>query len=270
MGWFGTLLLAKPTTATLPTQPGVREAFGSSFATPGPWGNKLGLYDLGQGWQRMGVAPFCTERLRLSAGVDGLVAATAAPALAAYVSNSDCAQLEGRTATGLSFSLHLPNTNEPCGYEHVEGRPEPVDTHLAVDTLRTWAVEAGRTPPTEATTALLTWDDEGFPVMEDAVLGLFAGLGFTPEAEILPVINPDDPAFGDFERVVRMADVRASGEQYMASRGWPLEDDLKATPEDLDYLRFRDLLWSSVYGGGATRDELVAQYEQLTARWKKQ
>ncbi|MEU4777189.1 hypothetical protein [Micromonospora sp. NPDC023633] len=57
MGWFGTLLLARPTTATLPSQPGVREAFGSSFATPTFWGNnKLGLYDLGQGWQRVGVS----------------------------------------------------------------------------------------------------------------------------------------------------------------------------------------------------------------------
>ncbi|WP_223874056.1 hypothetical protein [Salinispora vitiensis] len=41
------------------------------------------------------------------------------------------------------------------------------------------------------------------------------------------------------------------------------------TPRDLDYLRLRDRLWSSVYGGGATRDELVAHYQQLAARWKQ-
>ncbi|MEV1145561.1 hypothetical protein [Micromonospora sp. NPDC049799] len=271
MGWFGTLLLAKPKTATLPAQPGVREAFGSSFATPTPWGNnKVGLYDLGQGWQRVGVVPFYTERLRLSAGVDDLVAATAAPVLAAYVSNSACAHLEGRTPAGLSLSLHLPNADEPCGFQHVEGRPERVDPHLAVEALRTWAVEAGRTSSTEVIASILMSGEDDLPVMQDAVLTLFAGLGFASASEILPVIDPDDPAFGDYEPVVRMADVRASGEQYMASRGWPVEDDLKATPKDLDYLRFRDLLWGSIYGGGVTRDKLVAHYQQLAARWKKQ
>ncbi|MEU4771601.1 hypothetical protein [Micromonospora sp. NPDC023644] len=269
MGWFGTLLLARPTTATLASQPGVREAFGSCFATPTPWGNKLGLYDLGQGWQRVGVTPFRTERLRLSAGVEGLAAVTAAPALAAYVSNSACAHLECRTPAGRSFSLHLPDTDEPCGYRHPEGRPGRVDPDVAVEALRGWAVEAGRTPSTDAVAAVVTGREGDLPVMQDAVLMLFAGLGFTSEAEIPPVVNPDDPAFGNYELVVRMADVRAAGEQYMASRGWPLDDDQKATPQDLDYLRFRDLLWSSVYGGGATRDELVAQYRQLAVRWKK-
>lgn len=269
MGWFGTLLLARPTTGTLPSQPGVRAAFGSFFATPGSWGNKLGLSDLGQGWQRVGVGPFGTERLRLAAGVDNLVVATAAPALAAYVSNSDCAHLEGRTSAGHSLSLHLPNTAEPCGYRHVEGGPGQVEPDFAVDALRTWALEAGRTPSTEAITAIVTSGEDDLPVREDAVLMLFAALGFTPEAEIPPVIRPDDRAFGDYELVARKAEVRVAREQYMASRGWPLEDDLKATPRDLDYLRFRDLLWSSVYGGGATRDELVARYQQLAARWKQ-
>ncbi|MFG2167906.1 hypothetical protein [Micromonospora chersina] len=270
MGWFGTLLLAKPTTATLPSQPRVRETFGSYFATPGPLGNKVGLYDLGQGWQRVGVIPFATEQLRLSAGVDDLVAATAAPALAAYVSNSACAHLEGRTPAGHNFSLHLPNTEEPCGFEHVEGMPGRVDPDLGVDGLRTWAVEASRTPSTEALAAIITSDEDDLPVMQDVVLALFAALGFTSGTEILPVIDPDDPAFDDYQRVIRMADIRAAREKYMASRGWPLDDDEKATAEDHDYLRFRDLLWSSVYGGGATRDELVAQHGQLAARWKKQ
>ncbi|MEU4777190.1 hypothetical protein [Micromonospora sp. NPDC023633] len=201
--------------------------------------------------------------------MDDLVTVTAAPAVAAYVSNSACAHLEGRTSAGHSFSLHLPNTDQPCGHRHSEGRPGRVDPDVAVDVLRTWAVEAGRTPSTEAVAAVVTSREDDLPVMQDAVLRLFAGLGFTPEAEILPVVNPDDPAFGDYELVAGMADVRAAREQHTVSRGWPLDDDLKATPQDLDYLRFRDLLWSSVYGGGATRDELVAQYQQLAARWKK-
>ena len=269
MGYYGTLLLAKPTAVTLPAQPQVRPAFGSGFATPGPWGNEMGLYDLGEGWQRVAVMPFCTERLRLSAGVESLVAATAAPALAGYVSESSCAHIEGRTPSGLAISLHLPNTDEPCGYQHLDGRPGRIDPHLALEVLRTWATEAGRTPSTEVVATVVAHTGDGAPLMEDAVLALFTGLGFPSGTEILPVINPKDFVFADFQRVARMADIRAAGEKYMTSRSWPVDPDMKATPKDLDYLRYRDLLWSSVYGGGATREELLAQHQQLAARWQE-
>ncbi len=82
-----------------------------------------------------------------------------------------------------------------------------------------WALEAGRTPSTEAIAAIVTSGEDDPSLLPDAVLMLFAALGFTPR--------------------------------------------------DLDYLRLRDRLWSSVYGGGATRDELVAHYQQLAARWKQ-
>ncbi|WP_176737186.1 hypothetical protein [Micromonospora citrea] len=167
------------------------------------------------------------------------------------------------------MELHLRNTDEPCGYRHVGGRPGPLAPDLAVDALRTWAMEAGRTPSAEAIAALVTSGEGELPVLERAVLALFAALGFPAGTEVLPVIDPDDAAFGDHRRVIRMADLRAAGELYMASRGWPLDDDLRATAEDNDYLRFRDLLWSSVYGGGATREELVARHDQLAARWKQ-
>jgi hypothetical protein len=36
---------------------------------------------------------------------------------------------------------------------------------------------------------------------------------------------------------------------------------------ELDYLRFSDLLGGSIYGGGLSRDELIADYEQLATRW---
>lgn len=226
------------------------------------------LYDLGDGWQRVAVMPFYTERLRLAAGVESLAAATGAPALAAYVSESSCAHVEGRTPGGRAVSLHLPNTDGPCGYRHDDGKPDWVDPRRAVDELRRWAIEAGREPSTEAISTVVA--NIGEPLMQDAVLALVAAMGFPAGVMIPPVVNPDDVAFADFHLAVRMADVRASGERYLASRGWEPDPDLKATPKDLDYLRFRDLLWSSAYGGGATLDELLAQYEHLAARWQKE
>ncbi|MGC5021679.1 hypothetical protein [Micromonospora sp. DT47] len=195
MGWYGTLLLAKPVTGTLPTHPQVRPAFGSRFGTPDPvWGNAVGLYDLGHGWQRVGVKPFYSERLRLAAGVENLAAATAAPVLAGWVAESVCAHLEGRTPAGRAFSLHLPNTDEDCGYEHLEGRPGRVEPRLAVEAIEAWAYEAGRTSSTEVISAIVdgTWNEA--PAMEDEVLALFAALGFPLGTEIPPVVDPDDPA----------------------------------------------------------------------------
>ncbi|GAA1547274.1 hypothetical protein GCM10009827_079410 [Dactylosporangium maewongense] len=125
MGWYGTLLLAKSADGPLPAYRGVRQAFGSWFATPSRmrvFGSPLGLYDLGDGWQRVGVRPFYRERLRLAAGVQELAAATGAPVLAGWVSESVCAHLEACSPAGVSVTMHLPNTDEDCGYEHLDGR----------------------------------------------------------------------------------------------------------------------------------------------------
>ncbi|MCG5437678.1 hypothetical protein [Micromonospora foliorum] len=270
MGWYGTLLLAKPANGTLPAHPQVRPAFGSRFMTPGPWGNAVGLHDLGDGWQRVGVKPFYSERLRLAAGVQALVAATAAPVLAAWVSESVCAHVEGSTPGGVALSVHLPNTDEECGYEHLEGQPARVQPRLAVKAVEAWAREAGRTPSTEVISAIVDglWNE--LPAMEDEVLALFAALGFPPETEILPVIDAEDPAFGDYGSTADWADMKASGLIHAASRGEVLGPEYDLTPKERDYLRFRDLVWGSVYGGGLSREELIARYEQLTSQWPDQ
>jgi hypothetical protein len=169
MGWYGTLLLAKPEIGNLPAYPGVRQAFGSWFATPPVhqvFGNELGLHDLGDGWQRVGVRPAYRERLRLAAGVQEL-----------------------------------------------------------------------------------------------------AALGYPSGTEILPVVDPYDPAVGGWDITIAKADRHASELNHAASGGDVLEPGDVLTPKELDYLRFSDLVWSSVYGGGRTRDELAAEYEQLASRW---
>nr|BFE63102.1 hypothetical protein GCM10020063_076280 [Dactylosporangium thailandense] len=111
MGWYGTLLLARPGNGNgnLPAYPGVRQSFGSQFCVPSLWpsfGDRVGLYDLGDGWQRVGVLPFGRERLRLAAGVRELAAATAAPVLAGWVSESVCAHLEAHSPEGAAVSMH--------------------------------------------------------------------------------------------------------------------------------------------------------------------
>ncbi|MEV4130924.1 hypothetical protein AB0J72_02030 [Dactylosporangium sp. NPDC049742] len=270
MGWYGTLLLAKSADGPLPAYRGVRQAFGSWFATPSRmrvFGNPLGLYDLGDGWQRVGVRPFYRERLRLAAGVQELAAATGAPVLAGWVSESVCAHLEACTPAGVSVTMHLPNTGEDCGYEHLDGRPGRVDPHRAVEAFEAWAHEAGRTPRPETISAVVhdTWDES--PFREDKVLALFAALGFPAEREVLPVIDPHDQAVGGYGLWSHEADHRAAVRIHALKRGTLPGPEYDLTPSEQEYLRFEDLAWGSVYGGGLGRDDLIAEYEQLTSRW---
>jgi hypothetical protein len=270
MGWYGTLLLARPGTGNLPAYPGVRQAFGSWFATPPripPLDNRLGLHDLGDGWQRVAVTPAYRERLRLAEGVQELAVATAAPVLAGWVSESVCAHLEAATPAGRALSMHLPNTDDDCGYQHPGGRPGPVEPPRAIEALEAWAEQAGRTLARETTAALVhgVWDES--PYMEDKMLALFGALGYPAGRQILPVVDPQDPAVGGYDITIAMADRHASELVHAAQRGYLLGPEHDLTPKERDYLRFSDLVWSSVYGGGLSRDELIAEYKHLTSRW---
>ncbi|GAA3203600.1 hypothetical protein ACFO1B_07750 [Dactylosporangium siamense] len=270
MGWYGTLLLSRPADGMLPACQEVRQAFGSRFVTPSvmpAFGNRLGLHDVGGGWQRVGVRLFGRERLRLAAGVQELVAATAAPALAAWVSESTCVHLEARTPAGVALSMHLPNGGGSCAYQHPDGRPARVDPRRAVEALEAWAHEAGRSPVPETISSIVhgTWD--GSPFAEDQVLGLFDALGCPSEREVLPVIDPQDPAFGDYDLWSYFADNSAGALILAAEKGWVLGPEHDVTPMERDYLRFEDLVWGSVYGGGLSREELIAEYQHLTSRW---
>lgn len=270
MSWYGTLVLAKPGEGSLAACEEVRQAFGSRFVTPSVmpvFGNKLGLYDLGDGWQRVGVRLFNRQRLRLADGVQDLAAATAAPALAAWVSESACVHLEARTPGGVTASVHLPNSDESCGYQHPEGRPGRVGPRAAAEALEAWAREAGRAPAPDIVSAVLdgTWDASPFAV--DCVLALFAALGFPSGREVLPVVDPDDAAFGDYALWSHFANNSAGSLVRAAEMGWVLGPEFDVTPMEQDYLRFEELVWSSVYGGGLSRDELIAEYHQLASRW---
>jgi hypothetical protein len=269
MGWYGTLVIARPTAATLAAQPQVRQAFGSYPMVPDRWNARSGQYalnDLGQGWQWLGVGAFYSERLRVAQGVADLVAATGAPALAAHVSESSCAHLAGRAPSGAGFCLHLPNVDQPCGYEHLDGQPPAVDRDVAVDALLAWAREAGRRPVAEVVETMLHPSWRRQEVMDDVVLALFAALGFTSTGLVQPLFNTDEPAFDDLERLALRGDHKASAQWRAAAKGRMLDDTWELTEREADYLELSRLVHSSVYGG-ATREELVERFQLLRARW---
>ncbi|MER7276140.1 hypothetical protein ABT369_16950 [Dactylosporangium sp. NPDC000244] len=236
----------------------MRQAFGSRFRR---------LHDLGEGWQRVNVLPFYRERPRFSAGIQELAAASGAPALAAYVSESWCAHIEARTPQGVAISAHLPNIQDACPYQHREGQPEPFAPHLVVEAFEAWATEAARSPDPATVAAIVggAWNDR--PFMEGRVLALIAALGFPPGTEIPPLFDPDDNAFWQSRQFTFLADARAANLVSIAERGELPEPGWDLSPRDIDYLRFSETLEASLYGEGLSRDQLIAQRAQLASRW---
>ncbi|MEU8076728.1 hypothetical protein AB0B31_14885 [Catellatospora citrea] len=225
------------------------------------------MHDLGDGWQRVGVSAFYSERPRIAQGVADLVAATGAPAIAAYVSESSCAHLEGRTPSGVTFTLHLPNADEACGYEHLDGRPRSSPHDSAFEAVMAWAAEAGRQPEVDAVAEILDPGWSRRTIMEKVIIDWFGALGFSSVGMIEPTVDPDDPAFDGYEEVAFDADCKASAQWRAAERGRPLHASRELTERERDYLAFRDLLWGSVYGGGLTQQECVEQFASMCARW---
>nr|BFE63103.1 hypothetical protein GCM10020063_076290 [Dactylosporangium thailandense] len=99
------------------------------------------------------------------------------------------------------------------------------------------------------------------------MLALFGALGFPRGREILPVVDPHDEAFGDYELWAHLANNRAVSNVNAAEKGWVVGPEHDLTPMEHDFLRFEDLVRGSVYGGGLSRDELIAEYAQLRSRW---
>lgn len=263
MGFYGSVVVARPASGMLTARPELPLHVGCRWGLPG----QFGLHDLGDGWQRVAATdPFLGRYPHLALCARDLVAATGAPALAAYVSESVCVHLEARSPSGLPLSLHLPNTDRPCGYEH-DSQPPAVPPPDAVAALGAWATEAGRVPSLERVGSLINrigqhYDGECL-YAEDALLALLAALGFVSRRALPVVVDPADPAFRDMDKRLLPARWKAAAERAGLGTGDPGPEWSAPTAAERDLLAFHDQLWRSVYGGGATRDELVRRYEHI-------
>ncbi|WP_191842580.1 hypothetical protein [Catellatospora chokoriensis] len=234
---------------------------------PGLWSDDYSLHDVGDGWQRVGVSAFYSERPRIAQGVADLVAATGAPAIAAYISESSCAHVEGRTPAGVAFTLHLPDRDEACGYEHLDGRPRPSPPDAALEAVMAWAAQVGRRTSAGAVAQILDPAWSRGTIMEEVIIDWYGALGFSSRGMVEPTVDPDDPAFEGFQKQAFRADCKASAQWRAALEGDTLDVSWDLTEQEREYLAFRDLLWGSVYGGGLTQEECVERYDILRARW---
>ncbi|MEV4510874.1 hypothetical protein AB0K00_18110 [Dactylosporangium sp. NPDC049525] len=132
----------------LPLLPQVRSAFGTSCFN-------LIRYD--DGWQMAEITVFPHQWATVGAGPAPIAAVTGAPVLAAWISDTACAQIAAAIPEGPSWTAHLfDEAEDDCFFDHevfntlraAGPKQPPADpAHLATD-LAAWSAAAGRTTTT--------------------------------------------------------------------------------------------------------------------------
>ncbi|MFC0534125.1 hypothetical protein [Phytohabitans kaempferiae] len=145
------------------------------------------VQDLGGGWQVL-VTQGWQDPPDLALASEPLAAGTAAPVLAAYVCDGDCAALFTRLPEGRTDSWHLATHQVDCGNEH---RPRPRARAAAevVSELDIWARAAGVAPDAARLRAVVGYDKaaSAHRSADELVYDLLPALGFTAPGEPHPV-----------------------------------------------------------------------------------
>ncbi|MGI5238616.1 hypothetical protein [Dactylosporangium sp. CA-139066] len=198
MGFFGTFVLAQ--SDRLLTDEEAVLGFGYQHEH---------LYELGEGWQLLETRGI-RDPQDFAAASEQFVAATGASVLAAYVNDSDCIGVHGRTPGGWTTSFHLPVDEAPCPYRHRPPLAPRTREAVAAD-LEQWAGAVGLTAVPEQVRAIAAYDYRGN-----------SGWGHELPLELLPALGlPESaepsPTMIDLEQLPWRAFVGSSGLARQAS-----------------------------------------------------
>ncbi|MEV4135653.1 hypothetical protein AB0J72_26190 [Dactylosporangium sp. NPDC049742] len=154
MSTHHSIIVARSATS-LPLLPEVCSAFGTGCFN-------LVLY--GDGWQMAEMTVWPHQWPTVGAGPGPIAAATGAPVLAAWISDTACAQMAADVPVAPSWTAHLVSgARQDCGYDHEimntlrSPGPEqpPADHHRLAADLAAWSAAAGRTTTVERIEAVL-------------------------------------------------------------------------------------------------------------------
>jgi hypothetical protein len=261
VSYFGTIVLARAKDLLLPQLPQVRAAFGSRSDR---------LEDLGDGWQLLYLlTPLPHEWPTVGAGPADLAAATREPVLAAWISDIACMQVSGAIPDGTAWSAHV--TDDPagvCEFDHHRfallrlppgTRPAPPDPSALTGHLLEWAGAAGQVTQADRINAAAA-----LPSYPDAFRAVVTALGFPAEGTWVP---PKFDLYSDPDVYAAWEDAYHAG--YRRCREWTSRLGRKEPepPWEADYLRFAELLSTSMFGDGASAAQLRAEAARLDDRW---
>lgn len=136
-------------------------------------GDYLKVEPLGGGWQHAWVAG-AEEDPDMHAGISAIANATGAPAIIAYILDSDCGPVVATTPAGDTWTGTLAKSTAMSNYQMPDDGISP-DT--ATDTLIRWGEVAGLTPHRATLLEALAPDAIG---PEHLFTLLLEGLGITP------------------------------------------------------------------------------------------
>jgi hypothetical protein len=261
VSYFGTIVLARAVDALLPQLPQVRAAFGSRSDQ---------LEDLGAGWQVLSLlTPLPHEWPTVGSGPADLAAATGAPVLAAWISDIACMQVSGAIPDGSAWSAHM--TDDPagaCEFDHHRfavlrlppgTRPAPPDPLALTGQLLEWAAAAGQVTRADRINAAAA-----LPSYPEAFRAVVTALGFPAEGTRVPPkfdLDSDADVYAAWEVAYHVGYRRCR--EWTGGPGWKEPEP----PWEADYLRFAELLSTSMFGDGASAAQLRAQATRLDDKW---
>lgn len=274
MSYFGTVLLARAE-VPLPRLPEVAAAFGSHWRV---------LQDHGGGWQLLDLGPPWPHQWpTVGAGPQPLADRTDAPVLAAWISDTACAQIAAAVPGGTSWQAHLvePDQDDECGYDHELLNPlrQPPGTDRAptpaarlVDDLVAWAAAAGLTTTPARVEAALARDAP----MDDRYYGVVAALGLPGGRRIEPRFGHMDSAWWEAWDRGNEAGTRVCRQWTSLLnryRGWDPDAvaadpyRVRLEPGDEDFTAFVDMVAAGMYDDLPSEQQLIEHGAQLLQRW---
>ncbi|MEV0647093.1 hypothetical protein AB0I28_17680 [Phytomonospora sp. NPDC050363] len=227
------------------------------------------LRELGEGWQVLETAGL-DDPPDMAEAVGRLAGLWASPVLAAHVSGSHCAQLHGALPGEAAWSTHLPYpADADCGYRHRPVTEPGGSIQQAREAITGWAEGAGLPASRARLDRILRQDgpptdvDRAYsPISpQDLVFELLRALGFRD----MPAPRPYDfdPDEEPYNAVVAgwwgLADRARSAAAHRV-----VGDNAEPPVWQTEAIRLQCDIYSSLYGGAHSPEELAARAEWVT------
>jgi hypothetical protein len=220
------------------------------------------LRELGDGWQLLETST-ADDPPYLRECVDALVARWAAPVLASYVTDGDCAGVYAAAPGGAISYLHLPDASATSCEDQPIDLPVPTLDRIRADAAA-WATAAGLTLSTRRLDRILDYslEDPGtanyrFVPADELVYELVRALGFETIPWPLPYrLDPEAPPF---DVVVRNALVNEAYAEPRGGRAAPVAPQ----PWKSAAIQLEKDIFNSMFGGPHTPADLARRVGEV-------
>jgi hypothetical protein len=258
---WGSFVFARSAERLLPQLPEVGRLLGTRWQT---------LYRFDDGWQcLLLLTPYPHQYPTVVDELGELVAATNAPVLAGFLSDSYCLRLVAGSPAGRSWSAHLSHAvmqDGTCGFDHqlfavlrTPAEDRSVRHLPNMEQVLAWAAEAGLPASERLLGSVLAEDNPG----QNRTPACFVEpLGLVLRARVDPLFSDRDLSWRGVNNEVWNASSR-SCRRWTALIDAEPDEGSEAMPWDADYIEFIESVAKARYGSGLTREQLAERAREL-------